>query len=176
LAITISVLALLATFYQLYLQRVHNEKSLRPLGQIDLIDINNEVSVRVVNNGMGPMIIDRLTFFREGNSYTNIDDCLTLDSRSYQRIPVNETLQKIILPNASLDVFSTEFEAREEKTNIENALKQLATIAVRVYFRDIYDNRFTMERNLDWFSRYMTDQNSGSHSTSKLCNHAFPPH
>lgn len=158
MAITISVLALLATFYQLYLQRVHNEKSLRPLGQIDLIDINNQVSVRVVNNGMGPMIIDRLNFFREGNSYTNIDDCLTLDSRSYQRIPVNETLQKIILPNASLDVFSTEFEAHEEETNIENALKQLAIITVRVYFRDIYDNRFTMERNLDWFSRNMTDE------------------
>lgn len=107
---------------------------------------------------MGPMIIDRLNFFREGNSYTNIDDCLTLDSRSYQRIPVNETLQKIILPNASLDVFSTEFEAHEEETNIENALKQLAIITVRVYFRDIYDNRFTMERNLDWFSRNMTDE------------------
>lgn len=157
MAITISVLALLATFYQLYLQRVHNEKSLRPLGQIDLIDINNQVSVRVVNNGMGPMIINRLTFFKEGNSYTNIEDCLTLDSRSYQRIPVNETLQKVILPNASLDVFAAEIAPFEEEAQLETVRRELAPVTLRVYYCDIYDNKFTLERSLDWFSRYMTD-------------------
>ena len=157
MAITISVLALLATFYQLYLQRVHNEKSLRPLGQIDLIDINNQVSVRVVNNGTGPMIINRLTFFKEGNSYTKIEDCLTLDSRSYQRIPVNETLQKVILPNASLDVFAAELAPFEEESQLETVRRELAFVTLRVHYRDIYDNQFTLKRSLDWFSRYMTD-------------------
>lgn len=155
MAIIISVLALLATFYQLFLQRVHNEKSLRPLGQIDLIDINNQVSVRVVNNGMGPMIVNRLTFFKEGNSYTNIEDCLALESRSYQRIPVNETLQKVILPNASLDVFAAELAPFEEESQLETVRRELAPVTLRVYYRDIYDNQFTLERSLDWFSRYI---------------------
>lgn len=154
MAITISVLALLATFYQLYLQRVHNEKSVRPLGQIDLIDINDQVSVRVVNNGMGPMIIDRFAFFREGNSYSNIEDCLTLDSRSYQRIPVNEALRKVVPPNAFLDVFAAELAPFEEATQLEDVRKKLAPVTVRVHYRDIYDNKFTTERNLQWFSRY----------------------
>lgn len=38
------------------------------------------------------MIINRLTFCKEGSS--NIEDCLALESRSYQRIPVNEILKR----------------------------------------------------------------------------------
>lgn len=155
MAITISVLALLATFYQLYLQRVHNEKSVRPLGQIDLIDTNHRLAVHVVNNGMGPMIVDRLTFFREGNSYSNIEECLKLDFRSYQRIPVNEASQKVVPPGNYLEVFVTEFEQNEQEFQMDNARKQLSPITVRAFCRDIYDNRFTFERNLEWFSRHL---------------------
>ena len=43
LTLAISILALLATFYQLYLQRVHNEKSLKPLGQLDLYDSDKQL-------------------------------------------------------------------------------------------------------------------------------------
>lgn len=154
MAITLSVLALLATFYQLYLQRVHNEKSLTPLGQIDLRDRNNQILVSVANNGMGPMIIDRITFFKEGKSYVNIQDCLNLPSRSYKRIPVNEFIRKVVLPNAALDVFATEFEQHEQEAEIANVRKQLTPITLKVDYHDIYENKFTLERNLEWFSRH----------------------
>lgn len=109
---------------------------------------------------MGPMIINRLSFFKEGNSYTNIEDFLTLDPRSYQRIPVNEMLQKVILPNTSLDVFAAELAPFEEEFQLENVRKELAPVTLRVHYRDIYDNQFTLERNLEWFSRYISDENS----------------
>lgn len=160
LSVIISVSALLATFYQLYLQRVHNEKSLQPLGQIDLSDRNRRIAVCVTNNGMGPMIIDRLTFFKEGNSYDSIERCLSLDPRSYKRIPINDSVKKVVLPGASLEVFVTEFETDEEEVQIENARKQLSSITIRVNCRDIYDNRFTFERNLGWFSRHIIVGNS----------------
>lgn len=104
---------------------------------------------------MGPMIVNRLTFFKAGSSYTNIDDCLTLDSRSYQRIPINETLQKVILPNASLDVFAAELAPFEEEAQLENVRRELAPVTLRVHYRDIYDNHFTLERSFEWFSRHM---------------------
>ena len=162
MAIIISVLALLATFYQLYLQRVHNEKSLRPLGQIDLRDRNNQVSLNIANNGMGPMIIDRLTFFKNGNSYTNIENCLTLVPGSYSNLLINESVKKVILPNSSLKVFAAELEPREKETEIENVRKQLSPITLKVDYRDIYENKFTLERSLEWFSRHMTDDNKRS--------------
>lgn len=98
MTIIISVLALLATFYQLYLQRVHNAKSLKPLGQVDFRDRNRQLAVWIANNGMGPMIIDRITFFKNGNSFTNIEDCLSLNTRSYRRIPISESAKKWYCP------------------------------------------------------------------------------
>ena len=103
------------------------------------------------------MLIDRITFFKDGKSYVNIQDCLNLPSRSYKRIPVSELIKKVILPNAALDVFSTEFEAHEGETEIENARKQLSPITLKVDYRDIYHNKFVLERSLEWFSRHMID-------------------
>jgi len=160
LAIIISVLALLATFYQLYLQRIHNAKSLKPLGQVDLLDLNRRLVVGIANNGMGPMIIDRITFFKDGNSSANIEDCLSLNIRSYWRIPVSESVKKVVLPNASFEVFATEFEEHEGEAEITNARKQLSAIMLKVEYRDIYDHKFSLERNLDWFFRHMTDEKS----------------
>lgn len=157
MAIIISVLALLATFYQLYLQRVHNEKSLRPLGQIDLRDRNNQLAVWIANNGIGPMIIDRITFFKDGNSSTNIEDCLILHAQSYRRIPISESVKKGVLPNASFEVFVTEFEDHEGDAEITKVRIQLSLIMLKVEYRDIYENKFTLERSLEWFARHITD-------------------
>jgi hypothetical protein len=154
LTIIISVLALMATFYQLYLQRVHNAKSLKPLGQIDFRDRNRQLAVWIANNGMGPMVIDKITFFKDGNSFNNIEDCLILNVRSYRRIPISESAKKVVLPNASFEVFATEFEDHEGEAEITNARKQLSAITLKVQYRDIYDHKFSLERNLDWFSRH----------------------
>lgn len=164
LAIILSVLALLATFYQLYLQRIHNEKSLQPLGQIDLRDRNNQVSVCVTNNGMGPMIIDRLTFFKDGNSYPTIGDCLSLAPGAYSNILINESVKKVVLPNCRLEVFAAELEPHEGSAEIRDVRKQLTPITLRVNCRDIYGNKFILERSLEWFFRHMTDENSVSYS------------
>ncbi len=103
------------------------------------------------------MIIDKITFFKDGNSSANIEDCLSLNIRSYWRIPVSESVQKVVLPNASFEVFATEFEDHEGEGEITDARKQLSAITLKVAYRDIYDHKFTLERNLDWFSRHMPE-------------------
>lgn len=100
MAIAISLLALLATFYQLYLQRVHNEKSLRPIAQIGIMDRDKVLHVHIENNGVGPLIIEKLTFFKNGKSYSDIEPCLTLNPRSYQHISVTEFAKKVVLPGS----------------------------------------------------------------------------
>lgn len=164
MAIIISVLALLATFYQLYLQRVHNEKSLCPLGQIDLRDRNKQLSVCIANNGMGPMILDKVIFFKDGHSYADLENCLDLEVRCYRRIPISEWVKKVVLPNASLEVFAAELESHETDFDMENVRKQLSLLTLQVEYRDIYENKFTLERSLDWFSRHTTVEQSVSDS------------
>jgi hypothetical protein len=156
LAIIISILALLATFYQLYLQRMHNEKSLKPLGQIDLPDYKKQVAVHIRNNGLGPLILDRLTFIKDGQQHPSIDDCLHLDSKSYMRMAVSDTMKRVVLPNTHLVVFETQFEDHESE--IEQARKQLASITLKVEARDIYDNKIILERDLQWFARYIQEK------------------
>lgn len=60
-------------------------------------------------------------------------------------------------PNTFLDVFAAELAPSEDAIQLEDVRKKLAPITVRVHYRDIYDNKFTIERNLEWFSRHVTD-------------------
>lgn len=108
------------------------------------------------------MIIDRITFFKERKSYTNIEDHLSLHARSYRRIPISESVKKVVLPGAPFEVFATEFEDHEGEAEIINARKQLSAITLKVDYRDIYENKFTLERSLEWFSRHITEESSRS--------------
>ena len=154
MAIILSLLALLATFYQLHLQRVHNEKSLKPLVQIDLLDRDKLVYVHVQNNGVGPLIIERLTFFKNDQSYSRIEDCLKLHPKSYQYIPITDSSQKVILPGAYLEVFSTRFAAQNTQEEIDDVRQQLSVLRLKVEGRDIYNNQIIAKRKLSWFIRH----------------------
>jgi hypothetical protein len=151
-ALAISVLALVATCYQLYLQRVHNEKSVKPLVQIDLIDHKNQLAVLIRNNGLGPLMVEELTFLKKDKAYSQIVDCLDLDPKSYMHIPVTDTHKRVVLPNAHLIVFEKMFalEAEAERARVRNLL---APLHLRVRGRDIYDNPVIVERDFQWFGR-----------------------
>ncbi|QMW05407.1 hypothetical protein [Spirosoma foliorum] len=145
-------LTLVGLICQLYLQRTHNEKSLKPLGQIDLEDRQGHLYVRITNNGLGPMIIDRFVFYKDGKKYTAIKECLPLDRQSYTAIEVNESVQKVILPNGHLIIFETRLEAGKE--DARRVRQQLSPITLTVEFHDIYDNRMIIERDFQWFARH----------------------
>ncbi len=137
---------------------MHNEKSLKPLGQIDLPDYKKQVAVHIRNNGLGPLILDRLTFIKDDQQYTSIDNCLDLDPRSYMRMAISDTVKRVVLPNAHLVVFETQFEDHEGEIEIDQARMQLASITLKVEGRDIYDNKVTLERSFQWFARYIQEK------------------
>jgi hypothetical protein len=153
LAITLSILALLATFYQLYLQRIHNEKSVKPLVQIDLWDRKTLMYVRVQNNGLGPFILDELIFTKDNKQYSSLEDCLGLDPKSYMRVSVSKTSPKVIMPNAHLTVFEKNTE-NLTKADVDQIRDRLSSISLRVVGKDIYTNRIVFERDFNWFSRH----------------------
>lgn len=151
---------MLATFYQLYLQRLHNEKSLKPLGQIVLEDRQQVIAVHLRNNGLGPLIIDRITCRKNGVVYTSIEACLNLEQKSYMYASTNDSVTRIVLPNSFLTIFETRFDDHESEADINNARRQLAPISVKVEFRDIYDNKMAVEREYQWFARHMLKEDN----------------
>jgi len=153
-ALALSIIALLATLYQLYLQRLHNEKSLKPLLQIDVKDHNELIYVRVQNNGLGPYIIEKLSFTKDEQLYTSIGSCISLNPKSYHNVSVSETATKVILPNNYLDVFSVRLKPEDTDKYIEQIKTELSLIRLKVHGRDIYDNQINIERDLNWFVKY----------------------
>lgn len=159
MGIAISLLALLATLYQLYLQRRHNEKSLKPLGQIDLLDQGQRLAVYLRNNGLGPLLVDRLVFTRNNQTFSRIEECLDLNPRSYMHVPVDAAARRVVLPNSQLVVFEQNL-AQHAEGEMDRVRQQLAGIRIKVEGRDIYDNRITLERDFSWFARYLEKENA----------------
>jgi hypothetical protein len=154
MALALSILALLATFYQLYLQRIRNEKSVKPLLQINLTDHNGLIYVHVQNNGLGPVIIERLIFLKDGLPHNDIKNCLEFDSKQYQHVTINESVKKVIPHGTYMEVFSKQFESNFTKDEIDNIRRQLAALQLEVEGRDIYDHKISAKRDLSWFVRH----------------------
>ena len=106
------------------------------------------------------MVIDCITYESEGKSYKNLGEYLKLNPRSFMHISVGENDKKVILPNAHLMVFEKNFENSVE-AEMNKVRTLLTPITVKVDCRDIYDNEFTIERNLSWFSRHFTVEVDG---------------
>lgn len=155
MALALSILALLATFYQLYLQRVHNEKSLKPLIQVDVLDRNDVIAVRIQNNGLGPFIIERLSFVKGKETYNSIRECISLDRKSYHNVDITKDVKKVVLPNSYLDVFSVRMKEGYPAEYAANIKQELSRLKLKVEGSDIYGNRIIVERDLKWFANYL---------------------
>jgi hypothetical protein len=153
-SIIISLLALLATFYQLYLQRVHNEKSLKPLGQIDLLDHKDRVVVEVRNNGLGPLIVEKLKFKKAGTVHDSIEDCISLAPASYMRLSKSVSWPRVVQPNACLIVFETVFEDNDDSSYRDHVKSELSPITIEAICRDIYGHKTILNRDFKGFARY----------------------
>ena len=57
IALGVSFLSIIIGFYGLWLQRKHNQLSVRPIGIITLSDYENRLAIKVKNAGMGTMIL-----------------------------------------------------------------------------------------------------------------------
>lgn len=134
---------------------MHNEKSLKPLGQIELPDHNDRIAVYIRNNGLGPLIIDRLCFSKDGKGCQSIKDCLELDPKSYMRVPGSVPMPRVVLPNDHLTVFETVFDQQDEAAYKDRVRLELSAITLKVTCRDIYDNEIILKRDFQWFARYL---------------------
>jgi len=57
LPLTIALLAVCVSLYSNHIQRNHNKKSVKPLIKINRKDIPNEISITLMNCGLGPLLI-----------------------------------------------------------------------------------------------------------------------
>jgi hypothetical protein len=153
IALGVSFLSIIIGFYGLWLQRKHNQLSVRPIGIVTLSDYENRLAIKVKNAGMGTMIIKSIeTSDNEGNKKEYpIDwfpqDIMWADFR--KGLPAIKEGDSIVLLEYKLDPQNKNSE--KERENIRSILKNLT---IRIKYKDIYDKeQQILSRSLDWFGR-----------------------
>lgn len=153
-ALVVSVLAFFLSFAQLIIQRVHNKKTVKPLGQLDFGDFPEKIYVHLVNNGIGPMIVTSLKFTKGKHTCDDIVQCLDLDPKIYDHVSINKDVSKSVSPTGHLVVAELVYSGETNDFKID-LRKQLSKISIEAVYKDIYGKKFTVSRQLGWFIRHL---------------------
>lgn len=149
LAIT-AIVALAISVRQLVVQRNFNKKSVMPIPEIRAIDYENDIGVRIRNNGMGPLICLELSVSKGSDSKDHLIDWMPTDVTwdSFIRksdFAVSPT-QEIILLRLTGDSEEGDF------TGIRDECRAiLKDLTIKIKYRDIYGMEDVAKKKLEWF-------------------------
>lgn len=117
-------------------------------------DQGRHLFVQLQNNGIGPLIVEQLSFSKQGVEHSNLEQCLTLNPTTYNHdTEVSAETPKVILPGSHLVVFGMMFEPHEE-TAQNQVRAELAELRLQVKAKDIYQHNIKIIRDFRWFVRH----------------------
>ena len=157
-ALFVSFVSIVLTVLTLWMQRVHNFKSVTPIAHSTVSDYEDKVSVGLKNNGIGPMIIEQFTVSdgqKEKDDIISWMPDLPIDifwdtyrgSSDGLPIPSNE---ETVMIRLVADPKDNRFSVFRDQVR-----RVLSRLTVRVKYKDIYGRRMPLEeRSLTWFGRH----------------------
>lgn len=164
-AVCISFLSVLLTVVSLSLQRRHNFLSVRPIAAILLADYENRLSVKLHNNGVGPLLIQKLVVSDGQSARESIIDWMPngLLWDDFAKELQGRSLasgKEIVLVKLVGDPANGNF--RQARNLCRDRLKSLT---VTVHYTDVYDRTMKpSRRSLSWFGRQLTTIQAPSHA------------
>ena len=162
IALLVSIISILIGAFSLKIQRTHNRKSVKPIGNIVFSDYENLLAVNLKNVGVGPLFIKSLKVKnKDRETKNNIIDFMPphppdLPWTNYFANPTDFVIppgEKLNLIELSTDDISDAF--AEFRDNVR---KTLMDLSIELKYKDIYDK--TMPENkraLDWFGRHFRE-------------------
>ena len=158
LALILSFSSTILTLFSVSLQRKHNRVSVKPLVICDITDSLNQVSVKIQNNGLGPLIIKKFEVF-ENNKYLN-DNLIELMPESLETVFWGDFVQKInnrvIRQGEELTILQLSGSVSSPTfINFRDVIRRtLSRFTIRIHYESLYKEKQPIyERNLLWFSR-----------------------
>lgn len=168
-ALVVSVVSIVFTVIQVRLQRIHNKKTVKPIGRIRIGDYQSNIFVKIENNGIGPLIIKQILIKSKVLQTTkSLIDILPTDltkritwtnfTGSYEgrTIIPGQSLELIVWTiNSSYDGKSQDV-IEKDRSDLRKALKD---ISVSVCYTDIYEkenfkHELTTEDFSSWYGRH----------------------
>jgi hypothetical protein len=157
-AVLLSSLSIILTVTALWFQRRHYFKSLTPIAYISARDYENVLEVTLVNDGIGPLLVEKFVASFEGAEKENIIEWMPAGI-------VWSTFTKFIsgrcIP-AGKSVILVRFEGNPDDAEFQrsrNSVRRtLSRLQVAVKYHDIYGRKMPdAQRALDWFARNLPD-------------------
>jgi hypothetical protein len=135
------------------LQQQYNKKSVIPICSIIFNDYENLISIRLDNNGVGPLIINKLIVVYNSKEYPTLIELMP------KNILWNNFVENIesraIRPNGKIELLKLTSGDRSKKIKVRKILSQLV---IHVEYKDIYGKQFIAERDLKFFARTLPDK------------------
>ncbi len=161
-AVFISVISLIVSMRAMYIQRVHNKKSVKPIGQITLGDYTEELYVRLDNNGTGPLVVTNVIVTYLNVQYPSLIGAIPqfIKEPIHWVTFVEEGNEKSILPGKSLILLKALHGGVPNKklitvedNNFSALRKALGQCTISISYTDIYGSTpITVTRTLTRFA------------------------
>jgi hypothetical protein len=164
-AISISLVSIILTVVTIAMQRAHNRKSVLPIGRITVGDYENRISVKLGNDGVGPMIIQDVVVTEKGRTGSALIDFMPTvpDSHTWTTF-VRDISDRAIPPQKEITLILLEGDPDDKGfIRVRQAVrKALSALVIAVEYRSIYDEQMpTTRRSLEWFGRTLVTQPQG---------------
>ena len=159
--IAIAFVSIIIAYKTLDNQKKHNMKSVRPIVDILIGDYEEDIHVKLRNQGVGPAIINEIVCEYFGNiavestTWTSLIDLLGEPAFPSSKVTeygtfVENINGRTIAPGGEIVLVSLMDGNLDENHAIRSILKDTR---IRVNYQDIYDNSFFAERELVFFGR-----------------------
>jgi hypothetical protein len=157
-AVLVSFLSVILALWALAVQRHHNRLSVRPLAFISRSDYEDRLSVKIHNNGVGPLIITSLQVSDGKAIRESVIDWVTSVSENLTWDDFTKDLKgRSLAPGDELVLLKftgdpTDPHFREIRDKCRNVLRHLT---IKLEYLDIYEQPMKpAERGLEWFGRH----------------------
>jgi len=157
-ALCISFLSILLTVVSVASQRKHNRLSVRPLAWISVADYENRLSVKLQNNGVGPLIIQKI-LVSEGQTVKNslIDWMPNLPPGVVWEMFAQDLQARSLAPGKEIVLIQLAGDPENARFGLARDLcrASLKKLTVELRYTDIYNRKMTpATRSLSWFGRH----------------------
>jgi len=154
-ALFISIGSLIITVFSIKQQKEHNKNTLRPICSIYHTNYENFISVRLENDGTGPLKIKEIKFLYDNvHIYQSLFDLFKIKNIDIKQMDVHrifpgmDTYKYALPPNKKMYLLSVSPESEDITEKLRGLLKK---ITVQVKFSDIYEKEYECERNFSSF-------------------------
>ena len=156
-ALGISFISILIGLFTFINERRHFRITVKPIGQIKMLDYPGHTGVYIENLGVGPLIGDRVKVMDlEGKKYEYLIDLTPQPFGSIQYSNYSKKDEMVILPGNRVCLIELKGDDAQDKyrrfrSKLRDVLKD-ATLELT--YRDIYGKKMKAEKKkLGWFGR-----------------------